>query len=156
MKKLPCDYNTFGLIHGDYFFSNYLFNNNEEIFIIDFDECEYFWFIYDIAICMYYLLLGPEPLELHKKRDEAIEIFLWLMEGYTQENIIDAEQFNQMDYFFQMRDYVLLSAIYENERFRDWENKFIKGAEERVMKNKKFIDVDFKEVMKNELSRRRL
>ncbi|MCL1858254.1 MAG: phosphotransferase [Oscillospiraceae bacterium] len=149
MKKLFRDKNAFGLIHGDYFFSNYFFDSDEKIIILDFDECEYSWFISDIALCMYYFLLGPEPLELPKKRDEAINLFSWLIEGYTKENNLDAEQFEQIDCFFQMRDYILLSVIYENERFMEWENKFIEGAAERVIKNKKFVDVDFKDLYLN-------
>ncbi|MCL2774642.1 MAG: phosphotransferase [Oscillospiraceae bacterium] len=149
IKKLSCDKKTFGLIHGDYFFSNYFFNSDKKITILDFDECEYSWFISDIALCMYYFLLGPEPLELSKKSNEAINIFLWIIEGYNKENKLSAEQFEQIDCFFQMRDYILLSVIYENERFMEWENKFIEGAAERVIKNKKFVDVDFKDLYLN-------
>jgi len=40
MNELPKDINSYGLIHGDYLFSNYLFDHNK-ITIFDFDECEY-------------------------------------------------------------------------------------------------------------------
>jgi len=70
------------------------------------------------------------------------------MGGYCQENSLDANQFENIDCFFQMRDYALLSTIYENRRFREWETKFIEGAAERTTKNKKFADVDFKGILK--------
>ena len=152
MKKiheLPRDNDTFGLIHSDYFFSNYLFNNDNEneneneITIIDFDECEYSWFISDIALCIYYFVIGPDPHDLDKRYDEAAELFSWIIEGYTQENKLNAKQFENIDYFFQMRDYILLSTIYENNRFRECETAFVEDAAERVIKNKKFVDVDF-------------
>jgi hypothetical protein len=95
---------------------------------------------------LYYWLLGPNPLNLHTKQDEAKKIFLRLMEGYTQENYISKDQIELIDYFFKMRDYILLSVIYEHERFREWEKQFIEGASERLINDKKFVDVDFKSI----------
>jgi amicoumacin kinase len=83
MNEQPKDSNSYGLIHGDYLFSNYFFEY-DNITIFDFDECEYSWFIYDIAVCMYYYLLGYDPSELHTKTEEAENLFFNLLSGYIK------------------------------------------------------------------------
>ena len=147
MNKQPKDFRNYGLIHGDYLFSNYFFENNT-ITVFDFDECEYSWFIYDIAVCMYYYLLGHDPLELHSKTKEAENIFFNLLSGYSKENTIDIYWFKNMDLFFKMREYVLLSTMSEipYDRLDSWQKSFFDEALERQLNDKPFVNTDFTRV----------
>ncbi len=144
MNVQPKDSNSFGLIHGDYLFSNYFFEG-DNITVFDFDECEYSWFIYDIAVCMYYYLLGGNPSELETKTEEAERLLFYILSGYIEENNIDIYWFKNIDLFFKMREYVLLSTISETpySSLDGWQKSYFDGALERQLNDKPFINADF-------------
>lgn len=152
MRRFPKNESSFGLVHGDFLFSNYYFDDDNNIFIFDFDECEYSWFIYDIAVCMYYYLLGSDPTELHEKVEEAEDMFFHIMSGYVLECKLDMDCIKNIDLFFQLRDYVLLSSILERSVERSaknlsaWEKSFVEGAMDRLLGGKPFIQADFERV----------
>lgn len=145
MSSFPQNKNSFGLVHGDFLFSNYFFDDSNNITIFDFDECEYSWYLYDIAVCMYYYLLGGDPKELNSKAEEAEALFYNIILGYKTECEIDSECLKNFDLFFQMREYVLLSSILETsmDRLNGWSKDFAEGAVNRQLKGKPFIDIDF-------------
>lgn len=148
MHKFPKNENSFGLVHGDFLFSNYFFDDSNKISIFDFDECEYSWYIYDIAVCMYYYLLGGDPKELGEKVGEAEEMLFHLLSGYTSECELDTECLKNMNSFFQLREYVLLSSIIETSinDLNGWKKDFVEGATDRLLTGKPFINVDFERV----------
>lgn len=150
MRRFPRKKSSFGLVHGDFLFSNYFFDDDNNIFIFDFDECEYSWFIYDIAVCMYYYLLGADPTELHEKVEEAEDMFFHIMSGYVMEYELDIECLRNIDLFFQLRDYVLLSSILESSanNLSSWSKSFVESATGRLLGGKPFIQVDFERVYK--------
>lgn len=144
MNKQPKDCNSYGLIHGDFLFSNYFFDGND-ITIIGFDECEHSWFIYDIAVCMYYYLLGGNPSELETKTEEAEKLLFDLLSGYMEENTVDVWWIKNIDLFFKLREYVLLSTMSETpyDSLNGWQKSFFDGALERQLNEKPFIQADF-------------
>lgn len=148
MKKWPKSNQNFGLIHGDFLFSNYFFDDCNNISIFDFDECEYSWYIYDIAVCMYYYLLGYDPKELSGKVKEAEEMFYYLMRGYQGEYHIDVNCLANFDVFFKMREFVLLSSILETSKdnLSGWSRDFVEGALYRQLNGKCFINVNFTDI----------
>ncbi len=148
MRKFPKNKNSFGLVHGDFLFSNYFFDESDRITIFDFDECEYSWYIYDIAVCMCYYLLGGDPRELDKKVEEAEEMFYHMLVGYMSECEIDIDCLRDMNSFFQLREYILLSSILETSMndLNGWSKDFVEGAIDRILTSKPFINVDFEKV----------
>jgi Ser/Thr protein kinase RdoA (MazF antagonist) len=148
MHNFPKDQNCFGLVHGDFLFSNYFFDDGNNITIFDFDECEYSWYMYDIAVCMYYYLLGGDPRELDTKVEEAEEMLYHLFLGYKDKCEIDIDCLRNMDLFLQLREYVLLSSVLESstEDLKGWSKHFVEGAVERLLTDKPFIPVDFEKV----------
>jgi Ser/Thr protein kinase RdoA (MazF antagonist) len=144
MNDLPINDDSFGLIHGDYLFSNYMLSGGK-ITVIDFDECEYSWFIYDIAVCMYYYLLGGDPSLLPAKKEEAQDLFCALAKGYLMENNFERESFLKLDMFFKMREFVLLSTVLDmpGKSLGGWQKSFIAGAVDRQLHDKPFIEADF-------------
>lgn len=143
-KMLQMDKNkeSYGLIHGDFFFANFLSHKNHAI-VIDFDECEYNWYLYDIAVCMYYQLIGANPKHVIQKQKEAAELFKWLMEGYLQETSLDTKLIKYMQHFFWMRDYVLLATMAANAQLSPWQKDLYDTAFQRVTKHQPLVDIDF-------------
>lgn len=150
MNHFPKKNSSFGLIHGDFLFSNYFFDDKNNISVFDFDECEYSWYIYDIAVCMYYYLLGGDPTELCEKANEAEDMFLHIMSGYVSECELDLDCIRNIDLFFQLRDYVLLSSILKKSAIilSGWKKSFVEGATDRLLNGKPFIQADFEKVYK--------
>ena len=147
LNAITRDAQNYGLTHGDFLFSNYNITTDNKVNVFDFDECEYSWFISDIAICAYYYLLGGNPSELHLKSEEARSSFILFMSGYNAENQLDDKEFERMDVFFKQRDFILLSTIIGRGDSEPhwWDKMLIEGALDRVMNDKPFVDVSFQE-----------
>jgi hypothetical protein len=99
---------------------------------------------------MYYYLLGGDPTELHEKVEEAEDMFFHIMSGYVSECKPDMECLRNIDLFFQLRDYILLSSILERSvnNLSNWGKSFVESATDRLLGGKPFIQVDFERVYK--------
>lgn len=147
MMDLPKNEEVFGLIHGDYLLSNYFFSGNE-ITVFDFDDCEYSWYLTDLAVCILFYLIGAEPAGLMSRKKEAEKWFAYLIKGYLAETTISSEQIRNIDLFFKMREYNLLSynLAIRDKHFSKWQNDLVSGILDRVMNGKPFINIDFSTV----------
>lgn len=144
LNSLPKTNASYGLIHGDYLFSNLIYNN-DEITIIDFDECEYSWFVYDIAVYLFYYILGGNPKDIDIESNQ--DLFKKFISGYIQENEIDMFWIEKLPDFLRLREFVLLSSIYRSfnlDSLGKWEKDYIEVAENRIKNNIPFVDIDFK------------
>jgi Ser/Thr protein kinase RdoA (MazF antagonist) len=80
LNRLPTAPDGFGLIHADLHPHNFCFDEGR-ITVFDFDNCEYAWFVKDIAVILFYVSRA-EPPEL---RDEAAATFLApFLAGYRE------------------------------------------------------------------------
>jgi len=142
LGELPTNKDSYGLTHGDYFFGNLIYDN-DKITVIDFDECEYNWFIYDIAVYLFYYLLGGDPknmdIEYNKK------LFKKFITGYKQENEIDIFWIEKLPLFFRLREFILLSSIYRSyyPELGNWQKDYIEAAEYRIKNDIPFVDIDY-------------
>ncbi|PJE78953.1 Homoserine kinase [invertebrate metagenome] len=66
VDKLPC-----GIIHGDLFFDNVLFQGNTITGVIDFYNAGYDWLAYDVAITVNDWCINPD-LTIHPEKYEAL------------------------------------------------------------------------------------
>jgi Ser/Thr protein kinase RdoA (MazF antagonist) len=150
LANLPKDNDSFGLIHGDYVLMNYFFDKNN-ITVFDFDDCQYSWFINDIATWMVRFMIGAEPTKLNSRTKEAAEYFSDFMQGYLTENTISMEQVENIDLFFKMTEYSMLVYILErkSDGLNKWGSEVVEGILERILNGKVFIDVDFVSIYKS-------
>jgi amicoumacin kinase len=80
LKQLPRTAEDYGLIHADLHPHNFCFADGK-ITAFDFDNCEYAWFVKDIAVLLFYVARG----EAREQRDEAVASFLGpFLEGYRE------------------------------------------------------------------------
>lgn len=147
LNKTP---ENFGLTHGDFLMSNYNITADNKVIVYDFDECEYSWFISDIAVFLYYHITGPDPLNVKNKNHDAIKTILLLMSGYLSENDLPLVELKQLNLFFILRDYILLSTIIEKgeENFSWWDEKLIKAAIPRILEGENFVDINIDLIIK--------
>ncbi|MGE6758241.1 phosphotransferase enzyme family protein [Corallococcus interemptor] len=80
LNQLPRTPESYGLIHADLHMHNFCFAEGK-ITAFDFDNCEYAWFVKDIAVLLFYIARG----EAKEAREEAVTAFLGpFLEGYRE------------------------------------------------------------------------
>ncbi|OQY33837.1 MAG: hypothetical protein B6I38_03100 [Anaerolineaceae bacterium 4572_5.1] len=82
IDTLPKDRAGYGLIHQDAHGGNF-FIKDGAITLFDFDDCMYGWFIYDIAMVLFYAALGKEDMAAFTKTFMGD-----FLQGYAQENML--------------------------------------------------------------------
>jgi Ser/Thr protein kinase RdoA (MazF antagonist) len=80
LNRLPTGPDDYGVIHADLHMHNFCFADGR-ITAFDFDNCEYAWFVKDIAVIVFYVARN----EARGMREEAVAAFLApFMEGYRE------------------------------------------------------------------------
>ena len=80
LNRLSKSAEHYGLIHADLHPHNFCFDQGQ-ITVFDFDNCEYAWFVKDIAVILFYVARAEPP----ERRDEASAAFLRpFLEGYRE------------------------------------------------------------------------
>lgn len=111
------DERVFGLIHADLHHGNYLFHG-QEVRAIDFDDCGWGHFLYDLAVTQWYLQARPDFQALRQAH----------LEGYSSIRPLDEEQLSQISTFIAAR--TLLMALYmagrvDNPKLHDRAPQFV-------------------------------
>jgi Ser/Thr protein kinase RdoA (MazF antagonist) len=91
-QRLGKSSDRFGLIHSDLSFGNVLFTE-EEVLPIDFDDCGFGYYLYDLAV----VLAGPWEKPGFQHRREA------LLEGYREICKLPDEHLSLIPTFMAMR-----------------------------------------------------
>lgn len=81
MKELPRTRQTYGLVHADLGALNLFIGDDNSIGIIDFDDCCYHWFVFDLAIVIFSMASRFN----HKKHSHKEQLWLdELLKGYQE------------------------------------------------------------------------
>jgi Ser/Thr protein kinase RdoA (MazF antagonist) len=106
LHTLPKDGDSYGLIHQDAHAGNLFVDENYKITLFDFDDCVYSWFVYDIAMVLFYGLIGHEEDPAH------IETFCrHFLCGYSKENSLDPKWLAEIPQFLKLREIDLYAQI---------------------------------------------
>ncbi|NHJ05248.1 MAG: hypothetical protein EAX90_10510 [Candidatus Heimdallarchaeota archaeon] len=127
LESFPKDKDCFGLIHYDIHQANFLINDKEEINLFDFDDCEYSWFVADIAVILFTLIWFY--LDKKSNKDEFCERFLGIfLKGYSQENILSTWWLNRISDFIRMRHILLYAVVIREHKLKptEWSENIIK------------------------------
>ena len=103
LHALPQDVDSYGLIHNDFNDGNFTVDyDNGDITVFDFDDCCYFWFMYDIA-CAWESGVGrvwSRPLT--ERQDFMTHYMENIMTGYTRENILNEAWLARLPLFLRL------------------------------------------------------
>lgn len=91
---------NFGLIHADLRITNVL-KNSEIVKVIDFDDCGYSWYLYDLSASLTFLENRPYVQDLIKS---------WI-EGYSSCRILSKDDLDEIETFIVMRSLLFISWI---------------------------------------------
>jgi Ser/Thr protein kinase RdoA (MazF antagonist) len=103
LHALPKDVDSYGLIHNDFNDGNFTVDyDSGEITVFDFDDCCYFWFIYDLA-CAWEGGIGRVMHQPLGKRKDYMEGYMeQVLTGYTRENTLSQEWLDRLPLFLRL------------------------------------------------------
>ena len=105
---LPRDSDSYGLIHCDMHQQNLLIND-DNISVLDFDDCKYGFFALDIGIALYHALWWGLPDDIFAQNGFALKIIRSFMSGYKAENSLSDFWLGKILLFMQYRQIAALS-----------------------------------------------
>lgn len=142
LDTLPKSKETYGLIHQDAHSGNFFVDENGELTFFDFDDCAYSWFVNDIAIVLFYSVLGAQD-EAAFTRDFMINF----LRGYREENDFEFSWLRDIPLFLKLREIDLYAVIHRsfdvNNIDHPWVKMFMKDRKVRIENEIPFIDFDF-------------
>ena len=103
LHALPRDIDSYGLIHNDFNDGNFTVDyDNGDINVFDFDDCCYFWFMYDLA-CAWEGGIGRVMYRPLGERLAFMERYMeQVMNGYTRENTLSDEWMARLPLFLRL------------------------------------------------------
>lgn len=143
IESWPKHKHEYGLIHGDYLYSNLLYHDQGQT-ILDFDDCEYHFYLYDIAVYMFYYLLGGNPKKIDLEENQSL--FETFISNYQQHNPSIFLDFTKLPTLFRLRQVKLAATILESETIKPlgrWQKDFLEFTYNQIELGLPFITIDF-------------
>ena len=142
LHALPKDDISYGIIHQDAHGGNFFVDDAGRITLFDFDDCVYSWYVYDIAMVVFYALTNhADPVGF------GSHFWSHFWPGYRAEFDLDPIWLDQMQAFFKLREidlYAVIHRSFDVENLNDpWVRAFMAGRRERIEKGVPFVDLDF-------------
>lgn len=111
IKNLPKSDTTYGLLHGDLWLENILVDSDSKFTMIDFQDCEKHYYIFDLAVPIYsaleYSFVGKGNIaEYGRSITKAI------IGGYQEENDIVPEMLEKLPLFIKLKEVFEYSLMY--------------------------------------------
>jgi len=134
LKNLNYEKESYGLIHGDINVGNFLVDHGA-VTLFDFDECQYSWFVEDIAIQLYYLVYvyGNDSMdERHLQCQRFMEHF---HKGYSKENSISDHELKLIPLFLRLREIIVYTGMYRSfdmSTINDWTKDYLAQSKVRI------------------------
>ena len=141
--QLPRDGGSYGLIHQDAHGGNFLVDGSGNITLFDFDDCVYGWYIYDIAMVVFYMLVGRDDAPAF-----AAEFMSQFLPAYVSECPLEESWLEEVPAFLSLREidlYAVIHRSFDVENLDDpWCKRYMDGREERIERRAPFVDFDFR------------
>lgn len=136
ISRLDKGKNSFGLIHGDINIGNF-FVDGDRITVFDFDECQYSWFVEDIAIQLYYTIYVILDDAIDEREEMGKRFMERFMKGYMLENSLGDCWINTIPLFLQLREIIVHVGIYRSwslNSLNQWQSEYFKQSKARIEK----------------------
>jgi Ser/Thr protein kinase RdoA (MazF antagonist) len=143
IHALPRPADAYGLVHCDLHFGNFFVDvHRQTVTLIDFDDCAYGWFVMDIAVLLFdVLVLYPGT-----DRDEyGLNFLRSFLSGYLAENRLSIFWIEQLPLFLKLLEiniYDMVAKFYPDEA-GEWSAKFMPGRKERLENDMPYMNLDY-------------
>ncbi|MBN2500738.1 MAG: phosphotransferase [Anaerolineales bacterium] len=144
IKTLPKDPAGFGLIHFDAHPGNMFATADGQLTLFDFDDCCYGWYIYDIAMVLFYNVM--DAWEDGNEAEFTRNFMTHFLNGYTQETELAPKWLKKLPWFLKLREvdlYALIHRDFDLDDLDEWCTRYMCGRKYRIENNIPYIDFDF-------------
>jgi len=142
LYTLPRGQEAYGLIHQDAHGGNFFVDEDGTITLFDFDDCAYSWYMNDIAIVLFYAVIGEEDVPGFTK-----SFMTSFLKGYSKENQLDPQWLREMPAFLKLREIDLYGVIHRSFNIDEvddpWIIHYMTGRKELIENDVPYIDYDF-------------
>lgn len=150
LRSLPRGRDSYGLVHQDAHGGNFFVDPSVDpsveapgaLTFFDFDDCAYTWFANDVAIVLFYNVMGKDDAA-----DYARYFLSHFLRGYARENRFDPAWFAHIPAFLKLRELDLYAVIHRSADVHNltdpWDQRYMNGRKERIENNVPYIDLDF-------------
>ncbi len=147
IQKLPKSTSSYGLAHMDLHFGNFFVETgSQRVTLFDFDDCAYGWYIMDIAMLLFDVLVVYDQPD----RQQFGQRFLTnVLHGYIPSMPDSAFWVEQLPLFLKLLEISIFMRFYraDVEPATDgWLGKFMHGRKERILNDVPYVDLDFSEI----------
>ena len=142
IQTFPKNIGTYGMIHQDAHAGNFFVDEKGQMTLFDFDDCVYGWYVYDLAMVLFYAVTNvPEPETFGR------EFFTHFLRGYRTENSLPPEWSTQTPYFLKLREidlYAQIHRIFDVDNLDDpWVADYMSGRRERILNDIPYLALDW-------------
>jgi Ser/Thr protein kinase RdoA (MazF antagonist) len=146
LRQLPALPEDYGLIHDDLHFANFLVLPEGGIKIIDFDDCGYGWFVTDIAMALFDVLVLYNASGEEERQAFARRFLGCYLEGYRGENYLNPSIQSQIPRFLKLKEICVYAPLVGHADIQvpdSWVGRFMKGRAARIADDVPYVDIDF-------------
>lgn len=144
IRQLPKNCDSYGLCHVDFHRGNFFLSDDGRITLFDFDDCQYAWFIYDIAMALFYAI--PHDCTKKADLDQAASFLNHFWSGYRQEYHLDPVWLKQIPLFLRLREIDLAILIHRSMNLEDldpWSASYMDGRREKILNQVPYCPLDY-------------
>ncbi|WP_044877205.1 phosphotransferase enzyme family protein [Paenibacillus sp. IHBB 10380] len=148
VQQLPRNSNTYGLLHGDIWLENVLVANQSNITIIDFQDCERHYYLYDLVVPIYSALefsfAGKGNIN-----DYAQSIAESLFAGYLEEHSLPLDMIEKLPLFFKLKEifeYCLMHMYWDAESLSEEQVRILNLYRFRLENNYPSICLNYERI----------
>ncbi|WP_339254692.1 phosphotransferase [Sporosarcina sp. FSL W8-0480] len=143
IKGLPKNSSNYGLLHGDLWLENILVDDDLKLTMVDFQDCEKNFYIFDLAVPIYsaieYSFVGRGNIV-----DYGREITKAIIEGYQEEHELPADMLEQLTLFIRLKEvfeYSLMHMYWNKEKLTEEQIRIMNHFRMRIERNHSIIDM---------------
>ena len=144
IRQLVKSPDGYGLCHVDFHRGNFFLTDDGQITLFDFDDCQYAWFIYDIAMALFYAIdpdcTSPEDLA------KASNFFENFWQGYQTENTLGSKWLEAIPLFLRLREIDLYFVIHRSMDMHNldrWCARYMHGRREKILNYLPYCSIDY-------------
>lgn len=142
LESLPKPREAYGLIHADIEAEN-IFVKDNQLMLIDFDDCQYNWFVFDIAVILRASTWQMPNRDKHK--DPLKWFFDNFMKGYLSMCKIGERWLRELPIMLrviELRSFIHALTKVDRSKFSDIEKDWFKKSRELILKDKPMVDIN--------------
>ncbi|HFK1788840.1 TPA: phosphotransferase enzyme family protein [Bacillus pacificus] len=143
IKVLQKSTSNYGLIHGDLWLENILVENTSNLTMIDFQDCEKHFYIFDLAVPIYSAIEYSFPGN-GNITDYERSITKAIFDGYQEEKELPKKMIDQLPIFIKLKEifeYSLMHMYWDKEELTEEQVRIMNLYRMKIETNRSLINI---------------